>query len=453
MKVILVGAGDVGGHLANLLSRERSLEVTVVDQDAARLHELADRLDIATVHGSGALQAVLERAGARGADTLIAATNSDEANWLSCMAAERLGVASRIARIRSEDLADEMKQLGQALWTVNPERAAARAIVDLLLHNATKDYSEFMGGQIRLVSLDVLKGGPLAGRSLRKLAQKADRLRFRVVARFRGGRTTIPGGEDLLEAGDTVTFAVHARETLEIFRLTGQIDARSHDVMILGASPVAVAVADDLEQLGGVDVKLFTTPVDTWISDFDLAERLPETSIFATGGKEIDVMAQQALGDMEVLLALSGDEEKNIITSLVAKHLGVKRTITMIQKAEYMPIIKTIGLDIGINTRLIAAQEMLKFVKRGRLTEQSLLAGTGAQVATFQVPGRSALDGCPVTRLNLPGPAILAGLQRRGRAVVPTGADHIEGGDQLLVVCLEEQLPALESFFSEDGAR
>jgi len=360
MKVILVGAGDVGSHLAQLLSRERTLDVTVVDLDAARLHELGDRCDIGTVQGSGTLQSVLERAGARGAEILIAATNVDEVNLLSCMAAERVGVASRIARIRSDELGEEMKQLGQALWTVNPDRAAARAIVDLLLHSAAKDFGEFMGGQIRLVSLDVHKGGPLAGRTLVKLAQKYDKLRFRIVARVRGGQTTIPGGEDLLEAGDTVTFAVQRQDAVEVFRLTGVTDQRSHDVMILGSSPVAVAVADDLETLGGVDVKLFTTAYDGWISDFELAERLPRTSIFAAGGKEIDAMAQQALGDMDVLLALSSDEEKNIISSLVAKHLGVKRTITMIQKTEYMPIIKTIGLDIGINTRLIAAQEMLE---------------------------------------------------------------------------------------------
>lgn len=453
MKIILVGAGDVGTHLAQLLSRERSIDVIVVDQDAQRLQELGDRLDIATVHGSGTLHSVLEKAGAKGADILIAATNIDEVNLLSCMAAERLGVASRIARIRSDELGEEMKQHGQAMWTVNPDRAAARAIVDLLLHSAAKDYSEFMGGQIRLVSLDVDKGGPLAGRSLIKVAQKFDRLRFRIVARVRGAVTAIPGGDDLLEAGDTVTFAVQAADAVEVFRMTGMADERSRDVMILGASPVAVAVADDLEKLGGVDVKLFTTAYDSWIGDFELAERLPRTTIFSAGNKEIDAMAQQALGDMDVLLALSGDEEKNIISSLVAKHLGVKRTITMIQKSEYMPIIKTIGLDIGINTRLIAAQEMLKFVKRGRLTEQALLAGTGALVATFQVAGHSGLDGRSVAKLDLPGPAILAGLQRGGRAIVPTGVDEIQGGDQLLVVTLEEQLPVLERFFSQDAGR
>lgn len=453
MKVILVGAGDVGSHLAQLLSREQTVDVIVVDQDAQNLQDLGDRHDIATVHGSGTLQSVLEKAGAKGADILIAATNIDEVNLLSCMAAERLGVASRIARIRSDELGEEMKMLGQAMWTVNPDRAAARAIVDLLLHSAAKDYAEFMGGQIRLVSLDVQKGGPLAGRSLVKIAQKFDRLSFRIVARARGGQTSIPGGGDLLEAGDTVTFAVQAGDAVQVFRMTGQADERSRDVMILGASPVAVAVADDLEKLGGVDVKLFSTAFDRWISDFELAERLPRTSIFSAGKKEIDAMAQQSLGDMDVLLALSGDEEKNIITSLVAKHLGVKRTITMIQKAEYMPIIKTIGLDIGINTRLIAAQEMLKFVKRGRLTEQALLTGTGAQVATFLVPGKSGLDGCPVSKLAMPGPAILAGLQRNGRAHVPTGVDEIQGGDQLLVVTLDEQLPVLERFFSQDAGR
>ncbi len=449
MNVVIIGAGDVGAHLARFLSSEEKVNVTVVDVDGKRLHELGEKLDIATVTGSGTLESVLLKAGAPEADYLMAATNVDEINLLACMAAERMGVSQRIARIRSDELTQEVKRLGQATLTVNPDRAAAKAVLDLLLHSTAKDYQEFLGGQLRLLSLDVEKGGPLDGRSLIKLAQKFDHLKFRIVARVSGGVTSIPGGSDILHAGDTVTFAVRSRESVEVFRMADVIDQRSRNVMILGATAVGMTVASNLERLGGSNVKLFRTPRDTNLADFDLAERLPRTAVFSPKGKEIDAMAQESLGDMDVLLSLSPDEEKNIITGLVAKHLGVKRTITLVQNTDYMPIIKTIGLDVGINSRLIAAQEMLKFVKLGQLQQQSMLHGTGTLATIFRVGMDSPMHGKKVFELNLPEDTILAGVQRKGEAFVPAGPDEIRGGDQVLVVGREGQLAALEQCFSE----
>lgn len=449
MNIVIIGAGDVGSHLASFLSREPNVNVTIVDVDGKRLQELGDRHDIATVCGSGTLEATLERAGARNAEYLMAATDVDEINLLACMAAERMGVSQRIARIRSDALSEEVKRLGQATLTVNPARAASKAILDLLLHSTAKDYQEFLGGQLRLLSLDVTPGGPLDGRSLIKLAQKYDHLRFRIVARVSEGQTHIPTGSDILHGGDTVTFAVRSRESVEVFRMANVIDERSRHVMILGASPVAITVASNLERLGGYNVKLFRMNSDRGISEFDLAERLPRTAVFSTKGKEIDAMAQEALGDMDVLLSLAVDEEKNIITGLVAKHLGVKRTITLVQNTEYMPIIKTIGLDVGINTRLIAAQEMLKFVRLGQLHDQAILHGAGALAAIFGVSMDSTYAGLKVSELDLPQDTILAGIQRSGESFVPLGPDTIEGGDQVLVVGKQERLGELEARFSE----
>jgi trk system potassium uptake protein len=445
MKLIIVGAGDVGGYLAQYLSHDN--ELTVVDPNSARLAELADKLDIGTMQGSGTLETVLARCGAEKADYLIAATNIDEINAISCMAAGRLGVKHRIARIRDAELASEVRRLNQATLTVNPEKAAVRAILDLLIHSGTKDYLELDGDQIRLISLDVVKGGPLIGRSLLKIAQKFDNLDFRIVARVSEGVTSIPSASDILEAGDIVTFAVRSRQSLELFRITGTRDVQCKNVMILGAGQIALAVARDLERLGGTNVKLFTVPNDTSLSEYDLAEMLPNTSIFVLDGKEIDAMAAESLGDMDALLSLSEDEEKNIITGLVAKHLGVNRTITLVQKTDYMPIIKTIGLDVGINKRIIAAQEILKFIKRGRLREQHILSGSGALVATFSVGPETEIAGKALSEITLPVQALFGSISRNGVAFVPTGNNTIEVGDEATLITLEENLPALERFF------
>ena len=446
MKIVIIGAGAVGSYLAQFLARKDN-EITVLDVNGERLKELAERHDLGVLQGSGTVQQQLEAAGVPEADYFLAATNIDEINILSCLMAGNLGARQRVARVRDDQLAGEARRLKLADSTVNPDRACARGIMDLLLHSGAKDYSEIVNGRIRMISLDVEKGGPLAGRSLIKLAQKFDRLDFRIVARVSEGLTSIPQGGDILEVGDTVTFAVRSSDTLKVFRMTGTLDARCRDVMILGSSTVAVMVAEGLQELGGMNVKLFTMPSENVNGNYDIAERLSRTTIYDAGRKEIDAMAQEALGDMDALLSLSEDEEKNIITGLVAKHLGVKRTITLIKQTEYMPIVKTIGLDVGINKRIIAAQEILRYVHRGQLMAQTVLPGTGALVATFSLPASSPLAGRRLAEVVLPDSTLVAGVLQKGQALVPDGETRLEGGDELTVVTLEEQLPELEKYF------
>jgi trk system potassium uptake protein len=447
MKIIVVGAGDVGSHLARVLSREEH-EVVVVDLDHERLSRLVEHIDVGVVTGSGVLQGVLRKAGAEGADYLIAASNFDEINLLSCIVAKAVGVHQCIARIRNKELASDIGKLHKGILTVNPEMAAAREIVDLTIHAGARDYTEMMGGQVRLISLEVQQGGPLAGRSLLKVSKNLKELTFRIVALVRDNETIIPNANEILEPGDTVTFALRSRDALDLFKLTGHGSERYSSVMILGGSTVAVQVAEDLAKIPGTRVKLFPVDKETRESSFELADRLPDVTVFSGGGKEIDAMAREAMGDMDVVLALAKDEEKNIITCLLAKHLGVKRTVTMIQDTAYMPLVKIIGLDVGVNIRLIAAQEMMKSVRLGHMTGQQVLGSCGVQLLVFKLGADTPLAGCALPDLKLPEQAILGGIRRHGRAFVPTGEDRIEAQDEILVVSLEEHLNALERFFS-----
>jgi trk system potassium uptake protein len=449
MKIIVVGAGSVGTHLARVLSREDH-NVVIIDPNASRLNRLAEQLDLGIVVGSGVLRAVLEQAGAKDADYIIAASSLDEVNLLCCMVAKEVGVPHRIARIRNSDLAYEIKSYHPEILTVSPELATAREVVDLAVHAGARDYLEMLGGQIRLISLDVEQGGPLAGRSLVKLSQSLKDLTFRIVALVRDGITLIPSAKEIFEPGDTVTFALRSRDTLNLFKLTGHGSERYKRVMILGSSIEAQKVAEDMAKIPGTIVKLFPVKSDDHGSSTEIAEVLPDVHIYDAGvdEKHIDAMAREALGEMDVLLALSNDEEKNIITSLLAKHLGVKLTVTMIQDTAYMPLVKTIGLDVGVNTRLIAAQEMLKSVQLGHMTGQQVLGSCGAQLLVFRLDADTPLAGCTLPDLQLPSQTILAGIMRRGHAFVPTGEDRIEARDELLLVTLESQIKELEHFFS-----
>lgn len=446
MKIVIIGAGDVGSYLAQYLCRDRN-ELILIDTNLERLDALSERLDLATYQGSATSLSLLQEADVAGADYFIAATSIDEINALSCNVAAKLGVRNRIARIRNDEFAREVLTMQLADLCVNPEKESARAITELVMHSGLKDWQELAGGRIRMVSLDVGKGSVFAGATLAQAARKLSHLKFRVAAVLRAGTSTIPSGNATLEKGDTITLVVPAEHTVELIQASGVHDRASHNVMILGSTPIAVLVANALRPVKGINIKLFTLKGEGERSGFQLADELKGVMVFETDGKEIDAMAQEALGDMDTFLSLTNEEEKNIITSLVAKHLGVARTITMIQKAEYMPIVKTIGLDIGINKRIITAQEILKHVRRGQLRTQVQLPGAGVNVLSFEISRSNRIAGHVVSKLSLPPDCVLAAVQRGDQAFVPDGDSRVETGDLVTVVTLDERQTEVERFF------
>jgi len=446
VKIVIIGAGDVGSYLAQYLCRDRN-ELILIDTNRERLDALSERLDLATYEGSATSLSLLQEADVAGADYFIAATSIDEINALSCNVAAKLGVRNRIARIRNDEFAREVLTMQLADLCVNPEKESARAITELVMHSGLKDWQELAGGRIRMVSLDVGKGSVFAGATLAQAARKLSHLKFRVAAVLRAGTSTIPSGNATLEKGDTITLVVPAEHTVELIQASGVHDRASHNVMILGSTLLAVLVANALRPVIGINIKLFTLKGEGERSGFQLADELKGVMVFETDGKEIDAMAQEALGDMDTFLSLTNEEEKNIITSLVAKHLGVARTITMIQKAEYMPIVKTIGLDIGINKRIITAQEILKHVRRGQLRTQVQLPGAGVNVLSFEISRSNRIAGHVVSKWSLPADCVLAAVQRGDQAFVPDGDSRVETGDLVTVVTLDERQTEVERFF------
>ncbi len=448
MKIVIIGGGDVGGYLAQYLCRDEN-ELILVDIDRERLEALSERLDLAAHEGSATSLSVLQGANVKGADYFIAATSIDEINALSCSVAAKLEVKKRIARIRNDEFAREVLEMGLADVCVNPERESSRAIVELVMHSGLKDFQRIAGGRIRLISLTVQKGSVFDGANLASSAKKLSHISFRVVAVLRDGISSIPAGNAETREGDTVTFAVSGSQTVELIRASGVHDGSSHDVMILGTTPIALQAAQSLSEIKGLNIKIFQTPGEHERPAQQVAEELGRgVMVLESGGKEIDAMAQESLGDMDTFLALTEEEEKNIITSLVAKHLGVKRTMTMIQKAEYMPIVKTIGLDIGINKRIITAQEILKHVKRGRMRQQVQLPGAGVNVIVFDLGKKSRHAGKTVSHLSLPKDCVLAAIQREDGAFVPIGDSRLEAGDLVTVVTLDERQQEVEKCFA-----
>lgn len=446
MKIVIIGAGDVGSYLAQYLCRDRN-ELILIDTNRERLDALSDRLDLAAYEGSATSLSLLQSADVAGADYFIAATSIDEINALSCNVAAKLGVGRRIARIRNDEFSREVLAMQLADLCVNPEKESARAITELVMHSGLKDWQELAGGRIRMVSLDVGRQSVFAGSTLAQVTRKLEGMKFRVVAVLRNGVSTIPSGNATLQAGDTITLAVAAEQTVGLIQASGVHDRASHDVMILGSTPIALLVARSLKPVKGINLKLFCLKGEGERSSFQVADELDGVMVFETSGKEIDAMAQESLGDMDTFLALTDEEEKNIITSLVAKHLGVSRTITMIQKAEYMPIVKTIGLDIGINKRIITAQEILKHVRRGQLRTQIQLPGAGVNVLSFEITATNRLAGHVLSKVSLPPDCVIAAVQRGDRAFVPDGDSRVDAGDLVTVVTLDERQADVERYF------
>lgn len=447
VKIIIVGAGEVGFHLAKMLSVERH-DITIVDPDPDRIERSRQHLDVMAVEGSGTSTQMLEKLGAREADLLIAVTSFDEVNVLSCMIAGKLGTRRRIARVSNYDLLSEESPLSPQDFgidlTVYPEGIAAQEVVRLIKRSAATDVLEFAEGRIQIIGLKLDGQSPLINRKLSDVVKDYKDLVFRAVAISRGGRTIIPTGEDVFRKNDQV-FSVSKTEFVQdMLKLAGKEAEQLNNVMILGGGKVGRHVAELLQH--DCNVKLIESKKD--VSE-ELAGSLERTLVIHGEASDIDLLATEGIMDMDAYIAVTEDEETNIISCLMAKHLGVKKTIAMIDNLDYLPLAGTIGLDVAVNKKLSVAQVILKFVRKGEIVSVATLHGVDAEVIEFIAQKGSVATKKPLREIKFPAEAIVGCIIHADDVTIPVGESRIQPGDRVVVFTLPKAIPAVEKFFSK----
>lgn len=436
----------MGYHLAARLSGEQH-DVTVIERDPDLGSRIQSQLDVLVIEGNGASLTCLERAGIQSADLLLAVTNYDEVNLIACLIASQFGVDLKVARVSNPEYSErpgilEEKKFGADLL-INPEQECAREILKLFHRLAASDVAEFAGGRVVLLALPVGSGAPALGRTLEEIGRTLEGRHFLTVAIDRDGESIIPDGSTRILKGDTIYLVSEAAYLPEAYRLLGLERERIRRAMLLGGGRVGTHLAMMLER-EGVQPTVIEQNRDRCVA---LAEKLNSGLVLHGDATDLDLLAQEGIAETDGLAAVTSEDETNLLASLLAKHLGARKVITLLKRAEYIPLVTRIGIDAAVSPRLSTANRILQHVRGGRILSMAVMERNQAEAMEFEVLPDSRVDGKRIAELHLPKGTILGSIERGDQVIIPRGDTRVERGDRVVVFALPAAIDATTDFF------
>lgn len=434
MRIIIIGAGEVGAELAAKLSREDN-DVTVIDKSLASLDRLAS-LDVLTIQGNGAGLETLEAAGIKETDLLIAVTQVDEINIMACLLGKNNGAKRTIARVRHTAYGSEYRSLTNDRLgidiTINPEHVAATEIVKVVKSIHTSEIEFFCKDKVQMAGMRLGPESPLLTKKLKELSLGENTL---IAAIIRQNRLIIPRGNDSLELGDHIYLLALTSGHFPYEMVTGRDSLRINKIMIMGAGKVGRHVVRLLSQSRRLEVKLIDSNLDKCKEAADL---FPEAMVLYGSGTDAEFLQQEGIDATDVFVAASGNDEVNILSALLAKKLGVKKTVVEINRPDYALLVDTLDIDTAIRPRYLTAGSILKLVRKGRVESVMILGEDQGEVIEIS-PGKQAqILGKALKELDLPGGILVGAIVRDERAIIPRGGDQILAGDKVVLFCLPE---------------
>jgi len=444
MKVVIVGAGEVGHHIATFLSREK-IDVVVIDSSKENLRRISNELDVATIEGHGGSPTVLREAGVDNADILLAVTNSDETNMIACLVAKALfGVRRKIARIRDTEYLNNAILLNKYNLdidpAISPELESAKAIARLIEVPHASVVEDFEDGIIKVVGYKIPPGSHLIGPTLEELKQVL-RFRFLIGIVQRDNAVIIPTGRDRLEEGDIIYFTVMQgliEETLSFFR--GERVKPVKNVMIVGGGRIGYNVALHLESR---DINIKIVEKDAERCKF-LSRSLRNTVILHGDGTDRHLLEEENVSDMEVFAALSNNEELNLMASLLAKRHGVRRVITVVNRTDYISLANSLGIESVLSPRVITASSILRYVRMGEILSLTAVAEDRAEILEAGIRHGAKLGNVRLREARLPKGVIIGAIVRGDHVIIPSGEDVINEGDRVIVFALRKAISDVE---------
>lgn len=445
MRIVIAGMGDVGYHLAKQLSNEEH-DIIAIDMDQQRLSYSDSMADILTINGSSTNISTLKQAHIEKADLFVAVTSFEEVNVTSAILAKKLGARKTIARISNSEYLDEnvdikFSEIGID-FMIYPEELAAREMVNLILRSAATDVMDFEGGKLSVIGLRLDKDAPVIRKTIVDIAKEFESFDFRIVALHRNFRTIIPKGNDRFLPNDQVFVITRPEGNSVVLKLAGKEEIKFDNIMILGGSKIGRRVAQLLEDR--MTVKLIESDEE---KSLQLADSLTKTLVIKGDGRDIDLLAQEGIIDVDAFVAVTEDAETNIITCLMSKHLGVKKAIALVDKVNYIPLTQTIGLDSLINKKLIAANNISRYIRKSEVLALSTLEGIDADIMEYVVQPNSPITKKPIKDLGFPKEAIIGGIIRGDESMIAVGDTKIQNGDKVVVFSLPGGVKQTEKYF------
>lgn len=445
-----MGAGKVGFNLAQMLSSEH--DVLVIEKNDERREIIGELLDIQTLNGNGASPAVLREANIRGADMLIAVTEMDEINMVACMVAKQFGVPRTVARVRNPEYTEgphtdiSYANLGIDM-VINPEQVTAREIAKLIEVPEALNVEYYAEGRIQMVEVKIGPQAPVIGKKLKELNIPNQCL---IACILRNNSMTVARGEDMIQNGDLVFIIVRTRDTVMVEKIIGKQMGRTRSITILGAGRTSYYLTDYLLKKKFDSVKVIEK--DRTMAKY-FAQRMPEALIINGDGTDPALLNEENIGKSDVFVAITDDDKINLLVSLLAKNLGVKKTITQVRRSDYSTLIEQVGIDIAISPRLLTAEAILRFIRRGNIVSVTLLEGDKAEVLELIVPFRSRVANRSLRQINLPMGTLVGAIRRKDEVIIPRGSDIIKPGDQVMVFTLPQYVSTIEKFFQNNGGK
>ena len=448
MKIIIAGAGEVGFHLAKLLSYE-SQEITLIDPNKKSLAYADTHLDIRVVKGDATSIAILKEARVDSCELFIAVTSSETTNITVSVLAKQLGAQKTIARITNTEFIHYKDEVGFTKFgideLISPEALAASEIELSLKQSSFNENYEFEDGALTMAGLTLSRSASFVGKTVQEAAEIFPEIHFVPIAiqRFGTQYTIIPRGTTKFKRGDNVVFITSEGGADELCKLTGKVNRDIKNVMILGGSQIAYKTARDLSEKG-LNVKLLEGSRDR---AFEIAEELTKVLVINSDGRNVDLLDEENISEMDAFIAVGANSETNIMSCLVAKSKGVKKTIALVENMDYFDLSHSIGIDTLINKKLLAANNIFRYIRRGEVVAMTKLSNLNAELLEFEVKGTSAVCNKTIKSIDFPRTATIGGVIRNGIGMIALGSFRIQEGDRVVVCCLLKSIKRVEKLF------
>lgn len=442
MKIIILGAGQVGGTLAENLASEDN-DITVVDTDSSRLRELQDRLDIRTIEGKASYPSVLDQAGAIDADMLIAVTNSDEVNMIACQVGQTLfNTPTKIARVRAHDYLNKNQQIfgekGIPIDVrISPELLVTKHIKRLIQHPGALQVLDFADGKAQLVAVKAYYGGPLVGREISYLRAHMPSVDTRVAAIFRRGSAIMPKGDTVIEADDEVFFIAASKDILSVMSELRRLDRPYKRIIIAGGGNIGARLAESIEDDFQVKIIERGMPRCNW-----LARNLDNTIVLQGSASDRELLIEENIEDTDVFCALTNDDEANIMASMLAKRQGARTVMTLINNPAYVDLVQGGAIDIAISPQQTTIGALLTHVRRGDIVAVHSLRRGAAEALEAVAHGdktSSKVVGRTIEEINLPPGTTIGAIVRNDEVLIAHDDVVVESEDHVILFLVDKR--------------
>lgn len=444
-RCIIIGAGEVGVHIAERLSREQ-WDVVVIDSDDVQLDRVASTIDVQILEGHGSSPLVLRDAGIEEAELLIAVTDSDETNIVACMVANTYSTkrCQKIARVRNPDYTTDscIFRLGLGIdLIINPEFEAAKRILQLLETPQASEVIEFAKGKVVLISIKLPEGSPVIGKTLREIGELYSDRRLLAAAIERDERIIVPRGDNKLQLGDTVFLVAKPDKIQPVLDYVGIEGRELRHVAIAGGGYVGSFLAQRLEQQG-ISVRVIERSKEV---AHDIAERLHRSIVLHGDVTDREFLFEENIGQLDAFVAVTDEEETNIMSGLMAKRMGNPHALVLVNKLSYAPLASHIGLDAAISPRRVAASQIIQFVRKGKILQVDAVGDEQAEVIEVIVEDNAPILDKPLAEIAFPSGALIAAVVRDDFVTIPSGSTVIQSGDRVIFFALQTAITEMEN--------